>query len=212
MRPMIRIGRQIFVRTTVLTGSFVVAASVLARMGDAPLGAHQIAFQLWTFLALVLDAVAIAGQVIVGRTLGAGDAEGAHEAAVRMIWWSVAVGAVFAAVLLPLADWVPRAFTDDAGVIHEAKLVWPLFALMQPLAGAVFALDGILIGASDTSYLMWSMLGSTLLVFVPISLLSLAYDWGIVGVWIGLTGLIAARLLFLGTRFAGRRWAVVGWA
>ena len=129
-----------------------------------------------------------------------------------MIWWSVAVGALFAAVLLPLAEWIPRAFTDDGAVIHEAKEVWPLFALMQPLAGAVFALDGILIGAGDTAYLMWSMLAAALLVFVPISLLSLAYDWGIVGVWIGLTGLIAARLVLLGTRFAGRRWAVVGWA
>jgi Na+-driven multidrug efflux pump len=83
---------------------------------------------------------------------------------------------------------------------------------MQPLAGAVFALDGILIGASDTSYLMWSMLASSFLVFIPIALLSLGLGWGIVGVWIGLDALIAARLAFLGTRFAGKRWAVVGFA
>jgi Na+-driven multidrug efflux pump len=83
---------------------------------------------------------------------------------------------------------------------------------MQPLAGAVFALDGILIGASDTSYLMWSMLASSLLVFIPIALASLALDWGIVGVWAGLDALIAARLLFLGVRFARGKWAVVGWA
>ena len=74
MRPMVRVGRQIFVRTTALYASFLVAASVLARMGDAELGAHQIAFELFIFLALLLDAVAIAGQVIVGRTLGAGEA------------------------------------------------------------------------------------------------------------------------------------------
>ena len=90
MRPMLRIGGQIFVRTTALLASFLVAASVLARMGDAQLGAHQIAFQLFIFLALVLDAVAIAGQVIVGRMLGAGDADGAYASAVRMIGWSVA--------------------------------------------------------------------------------------------------------------------------
>ena len=88
---------------------------------------------------------------------------------------------------------------------------WPLFALMQPLGGAVFALDGILIGAGDTSSLMWSMLAASGLVFLPIAFLSLAFGWGIVGVWIGLDALIAARLAFLGTRFAGRRWAVVGW-
>jgi len=212
MRPMFRVGRQIFVRTTALYASFLVAASVLARIGDAQLGAHQIAFQLWVFLSLVLDAVAIAGQVIVGRMLGAGDAQGAHEAATRMIWWSVGVGALFAAVLLPLAGWIPRAFTGDPAVVHQAKLIWPLFALTQPLAGAVFALDGILIGASDTAYLMWSMLAASCLVYIPIALLSLELGWGIIGVWAGLVGLIAARLAFLGYRFVGRRWAVVGWA
>ena len=212
MRPMMRVGRQIFVRTTALYASFLVAASVLARIGDAQLGAHQIAFQLFVFLALLLDAVAIAGQVIVGRMLGAGDAQGAHEAAARMIWWSVGIGALFAAVLLPLADVIPRAFTGDPAVIHQAKLVWPLFALMQPLAGAVFALDGILIGASDTAYLMWSMLAASLFVYVPIALLSLELGWGIVGVWVGLVALIGARLALLGYRFVGRRWAVVGWA
>jgi putative MATE family efflux protein len=212
MAPMLRVGRQIFVRTTALYASFLVAASVLARVGDAQLGAHQIAMQLFIFLALVLDAVAIAGQVIVGRTLGAGDAAGAHEAAVRMIMWSVAVGAFFAIVLLPLATVVPRAFTDDPAVLHQAKLVWPLFALMQPLAGAVFALDGILIGASDTSFLMWSMLAASCLVYIPIAVLSLVEGWGVVGVWIGLVALIVARLTFLGARFVGGRWAVVGWA
>jgi len=212
MAPMVRIGRQILVRSLALTASFLLAASVLARVGDAPLGAHQIAIQLFFFLALVLDAVAIAGQVIVGRMLGGGDAAGAYDAALRMIWWSVGLGAVFAVGLLALAAWIPRVFTGDAAVLHEARLAWPFLALMQPLAGAVFALDGILIGAGDTRYLMWSMLAATGLVFLPIVLGALAFDWGIVGVWIALDALIAARLAFLGTRFAGRRWAVVGWA
>lgn len=210
MQPMVRVGRQIFVRTTALYASFLVAASVLARMGDAQIGAHQIAFQLFVFLALILDAVAIAGQVIVGRMLGAGDADGAFAAAVRMIVWSVVVGAVFAVVLLPLAHAVPRAFTGDRAVLRQAALLWPLFALMQPLGGAAFALDGILIGASDTRYLMWSMLAASA-VFVPIAVLSLELGWGIVGVWAGLDVLIGARLALLGVRFAGRRWAVVGW-
>jgi putative MATE family efflux protein len=211
MRPMVRVGRQIFVRTAALTASFVLAASILARMGDAEIGAHQIAYELFIFLALVLDAVAVAGQVIVGRMLGAGDAAGAYDAAVRMIAWSVALGGVFALVLLPLAGWLPRAFADDAAVLEQARTMWPLFALMQPMAGAVFALDGILIGASDTAYLMWSMVAASA-IFCTIAGLALGLGWGIVGVWAGLDVLIAARLVLLGVRFLGRRWAVVGWA
>jgi putative MATE family efflux protein len=210
IRPMLRIGSQIFVRTTALLGSFLVAASVLARMGDAQLAAHQIAYELFIFLALVLDAVAIAGQVIVGRLLGAGDADGAYASAARMIGWSVALGAVFAVVLLPLSHAVPRGFSGDHAVLRQAALLWPFFALMQPLGGAVFALDGILIGAGDTAYLMWSMLAAVA-VFIPIAVLSLELHWGIVGVWIGLDALIAARLALLGARFLGKRWAVVGW-
>ena len=212
MRPMLRVGRQIFVRTTALYASFLAAAAVLARMGDAALGAHQIAFELYVFLSLVIDAVAIAGQVLVGRMLGAGDAAGARLAAQRMIAWSVAVGLAFAVALAVLAPWLPRAFTADPKVLHAAHELWPLFALMQPLAGAVFALDGILIGAGDTAYLMWSTLTASGLVFIPIAVASLLLGWGVVGVWAGLDALIAARLAFLLPRFAGGRWAVVGWS
>ncbi|MGH3050802.1 MAG: MATE family efflux transporter, partial [Gaiellaceae bacterium] len=210
MRPMVRVGRQIFVRTTALFASFLVAASVLARMGDAQLGAHQIAYELFIFLALVLDAVAIAGQVIVGRMLGAGDAEGAFAAAVRMIAWSTAVGLVFAVVLAPLSHALPRAFTDDPAVLHQAALLWPFLAAMQPLGGAAFALDGVLIGASDTQYLMWSMLAASAL-FIPLAALALAFGWGVIGVWSALDVLIGARLVLLAVRFLRRRWLVVGY-
>jgi putative MATE family efflux protein len=210
IRPLLRIGRDIFVRTTALYASFVVASAVLARIGTASLAAHQIAFQLWTFLALVLDSVAIAGQVIVGRTLGAGDVEAAVGASRRMIGWSVALGAALGVVMLALTWTLPHAFTDDAAVIDRAQAVWPLFALMQPLAGLVFALDGILIGAGDTRYLMWSMLAAGVGVYVPIALAALEFGWGIVGVWCGLIALLVARGAALGWRFAGRRWAVTG--
>jgi putative MATE family efflux protein len=210
MRPLFRIGRQIFVRTAALYACFLYAASVLARMGDAQLGAHQIAYQLFLLISLILDAVAIAGQVIVGRMLGAGEADGAFAAAVRMIGWSVMIGLVFAAILAPLSHALPSAFTDDPGVLHQAALLWPFLVVMQPLGGAVFALDGILIGAGDTRFLMWSMLAASAL-FVALATLALFFDWGVVGVWAALDILIAARLALLGPRFAGRRWVVLGW-
>ncbi len=172
MRPLMRIGSEIAVRTTALTGSFLVGSAVLARIGAASLGAHQIAFQLWVFLALILDAIAIAGQVMVGRMLGASDADGARAAAVRMIGWSVAIGALFGACCWRSATSSPELFTDDPAVIAKADEIWPLFALMMPFNGAVFALDGILIGAGDTRFLMWGMLAAAV-VYIPIVLLTL---------------------------------------
>jgi putative MATE family efflux protein len=208
--PLLRTGGDLVVRTGALVGSFLVASAVLARVGDASLGAHQIAFQLFVFLALVLDAIAIAGQVIVARSLGAGDAATAYDAARRMIVLAVGVGVLVGAILLALADVLPRVFTSDPAVIERAQEVWPLFALMQPAAAAVFALDGILIGAGDTRYLAITMVVAGLGVYVPIALLALASGWGIAGVWCGLLALMGTRLLTLAVRFRGRRWAVVG--
>jgi len=211
MRTLMRVGSEIAVRTTALLGAFLVASAVLARISPAALGAHQIAFQLFIFLALILDALAIAAQVMVGRMLGAGDAPGARAAAGRMIAWSVGLGAVLGVVLVSLGNLVPRLFTPDGAVVAQAHEIWWLFAAMMPLCGAVFALDGILIGAGDTRFLMWGMLAAAA-VYVPVALLALAYGWGILGVWSGLAGLIGVRLATGGLRFAGNRWALTGGA
>jgi putative MATE family efflux protein len=209
IRPLMRIGSEIAVRTTALLASFLVASAVLARVGSASLAAHQIAFQLFIFLALVLDALAIAAQVMVGRALGAADVTRARAAAARVILWSVVVGAGFAGALLALGDVLPHVFTSDERVVERAQEIWWLFAVMMPLNGAVFALDGILIGAGDTRFLMWGMLAAAA-VYVPVALLALAQDWGILGIWFGLAGLIAVRALTCGARFAGSRWAFTG--
>ena len=210
-RRLLSVGRWIFVRTVALMSSFVLAGAVAARVGDAALGAHQIAFQLWIFLALVLDAVAIAGQIIIGRELGAGRSEDAYAAGARMIWLSVALGLVFAVALAAGGELVPQAFTSDDSVLDAAAALWPLFALTLPFAGAVFALDGILIGASDGPYLAASM-AAAFAVCAALLAVVLAADWGIRGVWAALLALILVRLGAMLARFARRRWLVTGWA
>jgi Na+-driven multidrug efflux pump len=128
-----------------------------------------------------------------------------------MIWLSVALGGVFAVLMLVLAGVLPRAFTGDASVLDETALLWPIFALMQPLNGAVFALDGILIGASDGPFLAMSMVAA-FLVCAATLFVALAADWGIRGVWTALLLLIVVRLGLMTTRFRRRRWLVTGWA
>ena len=177
---------------------------MLARVGAASLAAHQIAFQLFVFLALVLDALAIAAQVIVGRLLGAGDAArraGGGAAGDPLVGRGRRRRS--ASALVALTDVLPRAFTDDALVVERAHEIWWLFAAMMPVNGAVFALDGILIGAGDTRFLMWGMLAAAA-VYVPVALLALHQGWGIVGVWAGLAALIGVRALTCGLRFAGQ--------
>ena len=210
LRPLFRISGELFVRSAALLAAFATASAVIARIGETSLAAHQIAMLLFVFLALALDAIAIAAQVLVGRALGSGEAATARAVALRVIAWSLVAGCAFGALLLALAPVLPQVFTDDPAVIERARAIWSMLALMQPAAAVVFALDGILIGAGDTRYLAGSMLLAGVAVYIPIALLALALDWGVTGVWAGLLALVGVRLVTLGWRLAGGRWAVIG--
>jgi len=209
MRPLLRMSSQIFVRTGALYGSFLVMSAALAHVGPASLGAHQVLFQLWWFLALALDSIAIAGQVLVSRALGANDGPGAVAAANRMIAWSVLIGFGFAAGMLALAGPLPQVFTADAEVLERIQAAWVIFALMQPLNGAVFAMDGILIGAGDSRFMMWATLAAACIA-IPLTGVSYALGAGIEGVWLAISALIVVRLAAMSARYAGRRWVVTG--
>jgi putative MATE family efflux protein len=206
LRAQLVLGRDLLVRAAVLQLAFAAAAGVVARSGTAELGAHQVALQLWTFLALVLDSYAIAAQTLVGHALGAGRPAEARRTAVRVAGWGLGTGVLVAVLLVALRTVLPPLFTADPAVLAQAGTVWWFLALMQPLAGVVFALDGVLMGAGDVGYLRTVTLGSALLGFVPLSLLSGRLGWGLAGVWTGLTLFIALRLVAVGWRVRGSAW------
>jgi putative MATE family efflux protein len=206
LRAQLVLGRDLLLRAAVLQLAFAAAAAVVARSGTAQLGAHQVALQLWLFLALVLDAYAIAAQTLVGTALGAGRPDDARHTAARVVRWGLGTGVLVAVALLALRPVLPGVFTDDPAVLAQAGVVWWFLALMQPLAGVVFALDGVLMGAGDVAYLRTVTLGAALLGFVPLSLLSGWLDWGLPGVWTGLTLFIVLRLVAVGQRVRGSAW------
>src|SRR5690606_19861611 len=88
-------GVPLLVRTLTLRISLLIATAVAAGLGDAPLAAHQIATTIVSFLAFALDALAIAGQTLTGRSLGAADADGTRALTRRMIGWGIGAGVVF---------------------------------------------------------------------------------------------------------------------
>lgn len=210
LRDLALVGRDLFVRTGALLLALGLATAVAARLSDESLGAHQIAFQVWIFLALALDAIAIAAQAMVGRYLGAGDAAAARAASARMLEWGLAVGAGFAVLILLLRPVLPDLFTSDAEVIAQAERVLWLVALLQPLNAAVFVLDGILIGAGDFRFLAIAMVVAAVTIFVPLATGVLAAGLGLRALWGALGVLMAARLLANWNRYSGEAWMVVG--
>lgn len=209
LREISVVGRDLFVRTAALRGSFVVATAVATRIGTVDVAAHQIAFEIWNFTALVLDAIAIAGQSIIGRLLGASEVVEARHAGQRMLQWGLVWGVGMGASVLLLHRVLPGLFSEDLLVRDLTAFLLVFVAVMQPVNGLVFVLDGLLIGAGDVRFLAWAMVFAAA-VFVPCALLVLRFDGGIGWLWASILLLMFVRAVTLGARWASDAWAVPG--
>ena len=204
------VGGPLIVRTASLLAVFLAVTNLAARSSDDAVAAHQIAFQVFLFLALALDALAIAGQAVIGKHLGAVDPARAREVARRMIEWGIFVGVVFGVVLVAARALLVPVFTDDAGVRDLAVQLLLVVALLQPLNAVVFVLDGVLIGAGDQRFLAIAMVAATFGAFAPAALGITLAGGGIVALWAALALWIGARAVGLVGRYRGPRWQVTG--
>ncbi|MGA5495403.1 MATE family efflux transporter [Streptomyces cinereoruber] len=209
IRASARAGVPLLVRTLSLRAVLMIATAVAARLGDTEVAAHQIILSLWSLMAFALDAIAIAGQAIIGRYLGADDPDGARQVCRRMVQWGVVSGVVLGALLVVARPLYVPLFSRDTAV-HDALLPALLVvALSQPIAGVVFVLDGVLMGAGDGPYLAWAML-LTLAVFAPVALLIPVLGGGLTAVWWAMALMMTVRMVTLWLRARSGRWIVTG--
>ncbi len=209
IRACAQAGAPLLVRTLSLRAVLMIATAVAARLGDADIAAHQIVLTLWSLLSFALDAIAIAGQAIIGRYLGADDPDGARAACRRMVQWGVASGVVLGVLVVAARPLFIPLFTTDPAV-HGALLPALLVvALTQPVAGVVFVLDGVLMGAGDGPYLAWAML-LVLAVFAPAALLVPTLGGGLTALWWAMALMMAVRMATLWLRTRSGRWLVTG--
>ncbi|QWF77102.1 MATE family efflux transporter [Amycolatopsis sp. CA-230715] len=210
MRAQLGLGRDLVLRSLAFQACFVSAAAVAARTSTEAVGAHQVVLQLWTFLSLVLDSVAIAAQSLIGAALGAGSAGQAKGVATQITRYGAIFGCALCALFAAVWQVLPRAFTTDPGVLGEIPHAWWFFVALQPIAGVVFALDGVLLGAGDAAFLRTATLVSAGIGFLPLIWVSLALGWGLAGIWTGLSLFMLLRLAAVVWRWRSGRWAVVG--
>ncbi|MDC5697182.1 MATE family efflux transporter [Intrasporangium calvum] len=210
-----RTGVPLLIRTLALRATLLVTTWAAASLGDVPLAAHQVALTVWSFLAFALDALAIAAQAIVGRSLGAGDREGVRLAMRTMIRWGVWGGLAIGLVVVALHRVLPPLFTSDEPVRGALAAALVVVGLGQAVAGYVFVLDGVLIGAGDGRWLAWGQVVS-LLAYLPLILVlraggpsgSAARD--IVVLWLAFTAWMIVRGAVLGWRARQDAWMVTG--
>ncbi|RKT05731.1 putative MATE family efflux protein [Streptomyces sp. 3211.6] len=209
IRACAQAGAPLLVRTLSLRAILMIATAVAARLGDTDIAAHQIALSLWNLLAFALDAIAIAGQAIIGRYLGAGDTLGAQAVCRRMVRWGVGSGVVLGLlVVLARPVFIPL-FTADPVVEDTLLPALLVVALAQPVCGVVFVLDGVLMGAGDGPYLARAML-LTLAVFAPAALLVPVVGGGLTTLWWAMALMMLVRMATLQLRARSGRWLVAG--
>jgi putative MATE family efflux protein len=179
------------------------------RLGTVALAAHTIAANLWSALALALDALAIAAQALVGHELGAGRIEATRRMVARMNRWGLGFGVITGVCLAALSPVLAAVFTSDHAVAHALVPVLLVAAVFQPVAGVVFVLDGVLIGAGDATYLAWASFACTI-VFLGALALVLAAGWGLTWLWVAVGVFTLARLVAFWVRSTGSAWLRVG--
>ena len=205
IRSLAVVGSDLLVRTAALRGSLLLATAVATHLGPVPLAAHAVAFEVWSALALGLDALAIAGQAMVGARLGAGDGTGARLVARRLLQWGVGGGLLAGLGVAALRPVLPGMFTGDPRVAALSGFLLLVVAGMQPVNAVVFVLDGVLIGAGDARYLARSML-AVALVYAGAAALVPVLGLGIGALWAALAVLMLGRALTLSLRFRGAAW------
>ncbi|MBC3984836.1 MATE family efflux transporter [Streptomyces sp. AC536] len=209
IRACAQAGVPLLVRTLSLRTVTLIATGVAANLGDTEVAAHQIILTLWSLLAFALDAIAIAGQAIIGRYLGAGDKEGARAACRRMVEWGIASGLVLGVLVILARPLFIPLFTSDQ-VVQDALLPALLVvAISQPISGVVYILDGVLMGAGDGPYLAVAMI-ITLAVFAPVALLVPTLGGGLTALWWTMALMMTMRMLTLWIRTRSGRWLVTG--
>ena len=213
MMSSLAVGVPLLLRTVTLRVALLVTTFVAAKQGTAGLAAHHVAMQLWGLLSYALDALAIAGQTIIGTALGASDVQEARDSTRLMTWWSVGGGAVIGLVVVFVRGPVAAFFAPDDDVRALVAWLMVLIACTLPLAGYVFLLDGVLIGAGDGRYLAIAGV-ITLIGYAPIALGALTVDGGRPGLtWLWLAfavGFMGLRALTLGLRARGAKWMRLG--
>ncbi|PPF39466.1 MATE family efflux transporter [Rathayibacter sp. AY1A2] len=201
-------GGWMLLRTASLRAAILLAVATATSLGAEELGAFQVAMTLFSTVAFALDAVAIAAQALLGRLLGAGDAEQARAVTKRCVTWGIGAGAVLGALVTGLSGVLPYVFSSDQEVLRLLPAAIAVVGLTAPLGGYVFVLDGVLIGAGDGRYLALSGLAN-LAVFVPLALLAPAApaEWRLLALWLAFAvGFLGARAVTLGLRVRSDVW------
>lgn len=209
-----RAGAPLLVRTLSLRLAILLTVFVATALGEVALAGHQVVSSVWGLTAFALDALAIAAQALVGHSLGAADVTATRAVLRRTLHWGTRAGAALGVVVATGGWWIAPLFTTDPAVRTAVAVSLVVAAVFLPMAGWVFVLDGVLIGAGDGRYLAATGM-LTLAVYVPFALAVRAWApdgaVGLAWLWAAFAGVfMLSRALTTGLRARTTAWLVTG--
>ena len=202
-----RTNSNLFGRTLCLQFVQFSTLALVSRLGEIPLAANAVIWQLWGLSSFAVDGFAHSAETLIGNLIGEKRYKETRLLAKRVICWGIFVGSIFGVIFTFFLDLLARLFTVHSDVALLVGSLWWIVAPMQPLNAIVFVLDGIFIGANDIRYMFHAMLVSVFVFFSPLAVFLFYFlDLGMKGVWLAYCGLMVGRLLTLWPRYAKDHW------
>ncbi len=189
IRLLMKIGGDMFLRTSLLTAFLVLSTRAATRIGPEAGAAHHVIRQVYLFSALALDALAITAISLIGWYIGNGMIAGARRVAAYTNGWSLGLGVILAALMVIGQDSVIAMLVPpEAAVLFASAWLWS--AAIQPFNALCFAADGIHWGTRDFAYLRNAMLIACGISIPLLQMIDVAHPdaldhiWWVTGVWI----------------------------
>jgi MATE family multidrug resistance protein len=187
---LLRLNRDLFVRTLLLTAAILMLTRAGAFGGPLVLAANGVLYQLFILSALILDGFESAAQVLCGEAVGARD-RALFERLVRaLLLWGLAFGALISLVYALAGAPFAASFSTDPAVVATTLTYYPWAILLPVLGVTAYVFDGVYIGATWTRSMLATMAAAFALYG---ALLLAAGPLGNHGLWLAFTLFLVAR-------------------
>ncbi len=197
LRPFVhflRVNRDIFIRTLVLTGVFAWLYRYSASRGALFLAVTVIILQFLNWMSYALDGFAYAAESLTGRFYGAGETRLTHRVIRRIFFWAGWMALGISVIYGIGFHWIAGIFTQDAPLL-EALKPYRLWIAVFPLIGvASYIWDGVFIGLTASKSMRNSMVLSGIFFFVTLYLSE--GIWPAYALWVALMVFLIARGVF----------------
>ena len=183
-------------------GAFTVATVIIGSIGAIQLASHQIALNLASISYMIASGIGSASMISLGHYYGEGDSAEIRRSGYSNFILVLILMCISAFIFIVFRDILPTFYVDDYEVISLASSLLIIAGLFQLSDGVQAVGLGVLRGIRDTKTPTLVTFISYWVIAIPLSYyLGIICDYGLFGVWIGLSVGLTIAAVFHVLRF-----------